>query len=678
MPTATNPLLQPWTQPYGLPPFREVQPEHFEPAFDIALREELAEVEAIADQTEPPTFANTIEVFDRCGRLLTRTARLFGNLTSSHTSPALQAVERAMAPRFAAHRNAVYMNAGLFERIDTLHARRDTLGLDGEDLALLDRIHFDFVLSGAKLPPESRGRYAAITKELAELTTRFAQNLLADEAAWVLPLNDEADLAGLSDSLRSAARNAAAQHGLGADACAITLSPSLAEPFLAFSSRRDLRETVWRARVARGAHDGEHDNRPVAACIVTLRQELAALHGHASYADYALADRMAPDTAAVQDLLRQAWEPAKAKAEEDRAALTAMARQLGEPTPIAAWDWRYLAEKVRQQQFDLDDAQLKPYFTLDNMIAAMFDCAGRLFGLRFIEQANPALYHPDVRLWEVRGRDGALVGIFLGDNFARPSKRSGAWMSMFRSQSGIAGGTLPIVVNNNNFAQASPTLLSFDDVRTLFHEFGHGLHGLLSNVRHERLSGTSVLRDFVELPSQLFENWALEPQILQRHARHWQTGEPIPQALIDKLLRARRFDQAWATIQYTGPALIDMALHSLPHGTPVDIAQFEAQQREALGVPQDIGQRHHLSHFQHLFAGGYAAGYYVYMWAEVLEADAFHAFEEAGDPFHRETAERLQRHIYSAGAKQEPAQAYRAFRGRDAAVGPMLRKRGLG
>lgn len=300
-----------------------------------------------------------------------------------------------------------------------------------------------------------------------------------------------------------------------------------------------------------------------------------------------------------------------------------------------------------------------------------------MFGLRFVEQSDPALYHPDVRLWEVRDCNQALIGIFLGDNFARPSKRSGAWMSVYRSQSGIDGGTLPIVVNNNNFAKASPTLLSFDDVKTLFHEFGHGLHGLLSQVRHERLSGTNVLRDFVELPSQLFENWALEPRLLEQHARHWQTGEPIPRNLIDKLLRARRFDQAWATIQYTGPALIDLALHSLPHGTPVDIARFEARQRELLGVPEDIGLRHHLSHFQHLFAGGYAAGYYVYMWAEVLEADAFAAFTEAGDPFDAETAQRLRRHIYSAGGRTKPAHAYRAFRGRDAQVEPMLSKRGL-
>ena len=677
MPLADNPLLREWTGPYGLPPFFEIRPEHFEPAFEVAMRDELAEVDAIASQAQPATFANTVQAFDCSARLMTRIGRVFGNLTSSHTSPELQAVERAMAPRLASHQNAIYMHPGLFARIDEVHAQRETLALDEEDLALLERIHFDFVLSGARLPPESRQRYAEITQELAQLTTRFAQNLLAEESTWLLPLQGEADLAGLPESVRSAARAAALQRGLGADAHAITLSPSLAEPFLAFSSRRDLRKKVWRARVARGAHEGEHDNRPVAARIVALRQELAALHGHASYADYALADRMARDKSAVLGLLQQAWEPAKAQAAEDRQVLTATARDLGEPTPIAAWDWRYLAEKVRQERFDLDDAELKPYFALDNMIAAMFDVAGRLFGLRFVEQPNPGLYHPDVRLWEVRRRDGGLVGVFLGDNFARASKRSGAWMSVFRSQSGMGGGTLPIVVNNNNFAKASPTLLSFDDVKTLFHEFGHGLHGLLSQVRHERLSGTSVLRDFVELPSQLFENWALEPQVLQQHARHCRTGEPIPAELIEKLLRARRFDQAWATIQYTGPALIDMALHSLPQGTAVDIAQFEAQQSEAIGIPEDIGQRHYLSHFQHLFAGGYAAGYYVYMWAEVLEADAFDAFTEAGDPFHADTAERLHRHVYSAGGKRKPADAYRAFRGRDALVTSMLRKRGL-
>ena len=411
---------------------------------------------------------------------------------------------------------------------------------------------------------------------------------------------------------------------------------------------------------------------------MALRQEQASLHGFSSYADYELVDRMAGTTDAVRNLLRQAWEPAKAHADLDRQALTEMALALGEPTPIAAWDWRYLAQKLRAQRFDLDDAQLKPYFSLDAMVAAMFDCAQRLFGLHFIEQKSTVLHHPDARLWEVRAHDGALVGLFIGDNYARSSKRSGAWMSVFRSQSGHFGGTLPIVINNNNFAKASPTLLSFDDVRTLFHEFGHGLHGLLSQVRYERLAGTQVLRDFVELPSQLFENWALDPQVLERHARHCETGEPMPVALLEKLLRSRQFDQAWSTIQYTGPALIDMALHALPNGTPVDIARFEAEQCTKLGVPPDIGLRHGLSHFQHLFASsGYAAGYYVYMWAEVLEADGFAAFTEAGDAFDAPTAERLLRTIYSSGNTQSPADAYRAFRGRDPQVEPMLHKRGL-
>ena len=675
---ASNPLLQDWTGRYGLPPFAQVRPGHFEPAFDVAMQAQLAEIDAIASNPAPPDFENTVAALDRCGRLFTRIELLFGNLTVSDTNPELQAVQREMAPRLAAHENAVYLHQGLFARIDALHARRDSLGLDEESLRLLERIHLDFVLAGAQLPQSDRARYSEITEELADLSTQFSQNLLADESGWLLRLESEADLAGLPESVRSAASGAAQQLSLPAGAHAITLSPSLAEPFLTFSARRDLREAVWRARVARGANEGKTDNRAIAARIIELRQDQAALHGHASFADYALADRMASDTAAVLDLLHRAWEPAKDKANEDRVLLTAMAQQLGEPTPIAAWDWRYLAEKVRQQQFNLDDAQLKPYFALDNMIAAMFDCAGRLFGLRFVEQAGLPLYHPDVRLWEVRNRDDALIGIFLGDNFARPSKRSGAWMSIFRSQSGFDGGTLPIVINNNNFAKASPTLLSFDDVRTLFHEFGHGLHGLLSQVRYERLAGTRVLRDFVELPSQLFENWALEPQILERHARHHRTGEAMPKVLLDKLDAARRFNQAWATVQYTGPALIDMALHSLPHGTPVDIAQFEAQQCAALGVPEDIGQRHHLSHFQHLFAGsGYAAGYYVYLWAEVLEADAFNAFTEAGDPFHAETAERLLRNVYSAGNRNAPAQAFRSFRGRDPVVEPMLVKRGL-
>ena len=676
--TPDNPLLADWLTAYGLPPFDLVRPEHFEDAFEVAMAAHRTELDAIANNPEPPTFTNTLEALDQCGRLYIRIELLFSNLTYSETSPALQAVQRTMAPRLAAHENAVYMHAALFARVDGLYSQRRQLALAPQDLRLLERVHLDFVRAGAQLTGEARQRYGAVVQELAAECTTFSQNVLADENSFLLELKTESDLAGLPEFMREATRAAAAQRSLGENSHAVTLSPSLTEPFLSFSARRDLRETVWRERSLRGAHQGATDNRPVAARIMALRQEQAQLLGYANYADYELVDRMAGNTPAVLKLLNQAWGPAKAKAQEDRVALTAMAQSLGEPTPIAAWDWRYLAEKVRAQQFDLDDAELKPYFTLDNMIAAMFDCAERLFGLRFVEQHGLALYHPDVRAWEVQRADGTAVGLFLGDNFARPTKRSGAWMSIFRSQSGHQGGTLPIVINNNNFAKASPTLLSFDDVKTLFHEFGHGLHGLLSQVRHERLAGTNVLRDYVELPSQLFENWALEREVLQRHARHFQTGEVLPAALLDKLHAARRFNQAWATLMYTGPALIDMALHSLPHGTTVDIAAFEAEQCRLLGVPPDIGLRHHLSHFQHLFAGsGYAAGYYVYMWAEVLEADAYQAFSETGNAFDVATARRLLQQIYSAGNSQEPAQAFRNFRGRDPQVQAMLRKRGL-
>lgn len=676
--TPDNPLLADWLTAYGLPPFDLVRPEQFEDAFKVAMAAQRAELDAIAANPEPATFANTLEAMDQCGRLYNRIELLFSNLTVSETSPALQAVQRTMAPRLAAHENAIYMHAALFARVDSLYRQRQQLARAAQDLRLLERVHLDFVRAGAQLSGEARQRYGAVVQELAAQCTTFSQNVLADENSFLLELKTESDLAGLPEFMREATRAAAAQRGLGENSHAVTLSPSLTEPFLSFSARRDLREAVWRERSLRGAHEGATDNRPVAARIMALRQEQAELLGYANYADYELVDRMAGKPSAVLKLLHQAWEPAKAKAQEDRAKLTAMANSLGEPTPIAAWDWRYLAEKVRAQQFDLDDAELKPYFTLDNMIAAMFDCAQRLFGLRFVEQQGLALYHPDVRAWEVQRADGTAVGLFLGDNFARPAKRSGAWMSIFRSQSGHQGGTLPIVINNNSFAKASPTLLSFEDVKTLFHEFGHGLHGLLSQVRHERLAGTSVLRDYVELPSQLFENWALEREVLQRHARHFQSGETLPDALLDKLHAARRFNQAWATLMYTGPALIDMALHSLPSGTAVDIAKFEAEQCRALGVPGDIGLRHHLSHFQHLFASsGYAAGYYVYMWAEVLEADAFQAFVETGNAFDTATAQRLLQQIYSAGNSQEPAQAFHNFRGRDPQVDAMLRKRGL-
>jgi peptidyl-dipeptidase Dcp len=671
-----NPLLQDWQTPFELPPFGQIKPEHFAPAFAAMFAEHLAEIDALVAHPAAPTFDNTVAAFDATGARLERVRLTFENLCASASSPALQAVEREMAPLLAAHDSKVSMHAGFFARLEGLRGQAGTLELAEEQRRLLQRLHTDFVRTGATLEGAARERFAAIAERLAHLQTQFAQNLLADESSYQLPLMTEADLAGLPDFMRDAARSAAQERGV--DGYVITLSRSLVEPFLTWSSRRDLREIAWRAWTGRG-ETPERDNRPLAREILALRLEQARLLGYDNFADYALADRMAGKPAAVHELLSQVWEPAKASAEVERQELAAHAATLGESTDIEPWDWYRLAEKVRAARYALDDAEVKPYFSLDAMLGAMFDCAGRLFGLQFIEQTGVPLYHPDVRLWEVR-RGESLVGIFLGDNYARPNKQGGAWMSVFRKQARNGGERIPLVVNNNNFARAGDgaTLLSFDDVRTLFHEFGHGLHGLLSNVTYGRLSGTNVPQDYVELPSQLMENWATVPEVLARHARHVRTGEPIPAELIERIQAAQTFNQGFLTVAYTSSTLIDMALHSQEDPAGIDIASFEAQERERLGVPRTVGMRHRLPHFSHIFGGShYAAGYYVYMWAEVLEAEAFSAFEEAGNAFDPTLAEKLQRYIYSAGDSRDQRSAFRAFRGRDPQAAPMLRKRAL-
>jgi peptidyl-dipeptidase Dcp len=679
MTTPPNPLLEPWTTRFGLPPFDRIRPEHFAPALDAAMRANRAEIERIGSDPAAPTFENTVAAFDASGRDYSRVTGVFHNLAAAETSPELQAVEREAMPKLAAHEAAILLDAKLFARIDALHAKRHALGLDGEQLALLERVHLDFVQAGARLAPEARERAREIAERIATLTTTFRQNVLHDEATQGLLLRDERDLAGLPDGLRDAAREAARQRG-EPDAWWIPISRSLVAPFLEASDRRDLRQRAFELWTRRGELDGEHDNRPVAREILKLRHELARLHGHRTYADYALVDRMEKTPAAVARLLERVWGPAKAKALAERDALAAFARASGATHPIEPWDWRYYAEKVRRARYAIDDAELKPYFALDRMIEAMFDCANRLFGIRFVPRPEAPTYHPDVRAYEVLDARGASIGVFLSDNFMRPSKRGGAWMSTFRQQS-RANGTTPIVVNCNNFAKApagEPTLLSADDVRTLFHEFGHGLHGMLSQVTYERLSGTNVLRDFVELPSQLFEHWGFEPEVLRAHARHAVTGEPMPEALIERLRRAHLFNQGFATVEYAACALVDMALHEVDDPASVDIAAFEKAELARIGMPREIAMRHRLPHFDHLFAGSwYAAGYYVYLWAEVLDADAYDAFVEAGDVFDPALAARLARHVYAAGGTVDPAATYRAFRGRDAAIEPMLAGRGL-
>jgi peptidyl-dipeptidase Dcp len=671
--TTSNPLLALWTGPFGMPPFDRIRPEHFTPAFAAAMEEHLAEIAAIGTDPAAPTFANTIEALQRSGRALARIGNVFGNLTASLGGEALEELDRELSPQLAQHGMKVALDPALFARVATLHARRDALGLEEDQLRLLDRTHLGFIRSGAALAPAEKARMSEISERLAVLHTAFGQNVLHDEKAWHLPLA-ETDLDGLPDFLRAGAAQAAAERGI--PGYAITLSRSLIEPFLTFSARRDLRRVAHEAWIARGTHPGAHDNRPLIPEILALRNERARLLGYSDFATFRLADSMAGSVEAAQGLLAEVWEPAKRRAAAERERLLELARAEGFNDALAPWDWRYYSEKVRRADYALDEAELKSFFEFENIQRAAFDTAGRLFGLEFLRREDIATYHPDAQAYEVRDEKGT-VGVFLADPYARTDKRSGAWMSSYRDQENLDGPVTPIIVNNNNFAKASPTLLSFDDAETLFHEFGHALHGLLSQVRYPAQSGTSVRRDFVELPSQIYEHWVSLPETLRQYALHHETGAPLPDALIERLRAAQTFNQGFATVEYAASALIDMALHSHPAPENIDIEAFEREFLAGIGMPAEIGIRHRPAHFQHLFAGGgYAAGYYSYLWSEVLDADGFEAFEETGDAFDPATAARLRR-LLSAGDTRDPMQLYVDFRGREPSTKALLRSRGL-
>jgi peptidyl-dipeptidase Dcp len=675
-----NPLLATWNTPFGLPPFESILPEHYKPAFDQALADQQAEIASIAGSEAAPTFANTIEALERSGATLKRVGGVFFNLAGSHTNEAIQAVEREMAPALAKHRNSIFMNEALYKRVAALYETRESLGLDPEQMRVLDRYHTIFVRAGAKLGPEEKKRLAAITERLATLGTQFSQNVLADEKSYQLVLETEEDLAGLPSFLREAAAQAAEERGLKGK-YVITLSRSSIEPFLQFSKRRDLREQAFKAWASRGDNNGPTDNKAIIAEMAALRVERARLLGYETFADFKLADTMAKTPDAVLKLLNDVWAPARARAEAERDDLQALAQSEGDNIAIEPWDWRFYADQVRMARHNLDEATIKPYFQLDRIIAAAFETAHRLFGLSFQELKDFPKYHPDIRAWQVIDADGAHVGIFIGDYFARSSKRSGAWMSAFRSQENLTGNVRPIIVNVMNFAKGGvgePSLLSFDDARTLFHEFGHGLHGLLSSVTYPLLAGTAVSTDFVELPSQLYEHWLSQPDILRRYATHYRTGEPIPEELLERLMAARNFNQGFATVEYLASAFVDLELHRRKDVTGLDISAFEKETLEKIGMPREIIMRHRTPHFTHVFSGdGYSSGYYSYLWSEVLDADAFTAFEETGDAFNREMAEKLKRFIYSAGNLRDPAEAYTAFRGRLPTADALLAKRGL-
>jgi peptidyl-dipeptidase Dcp len=679
-PPSLNPVLEPWTGPFEAPPFAAIKPEHFAPAFEVAIAEKRAEIVAIAANPAPATFANTIDALERSGGKLDRIASLFFNLSGADTSDAIEAIEREIAPALSRLSSEIYLNDALFRRVDALYSAAETLALQPEQARALKLYHIAFMRNGAGLASDAKARLAAIDERLATLGTQFGQNVLADEKAYMLALETPQDVAGLPESLLASAAETAAERGLPGRH-AITLSRSSIEPFLQFSTRRDLREKAFRAWAARGENDGPTDNRAVAAETIRLRAERAALLGFGSYAHFRLDNTMAKTPQAALDLLHSVWTPARAQALREADALQAIIAEEGGNFSLAPWDWRYYAEKRRKAEFDLDEGEIKPYLQLDKMIEAAFYVANRLFGLSFAERKDIPLYHSDARAWTVSDRDGKEIALFIGDYFARSSKHSGAWMSSYRDQQKLDGPVKPIIVNVMNFAKAGAgetSLLSFDDARTLFHEFGHGLHGMLSDVTYPLLSGTAVPRDFVEFPSQLYEHWLERPEILRRFAAHYRTGAAMPEALLQRLLAARRFNQGFATVEFTASALIDLDLHLQAEPGAIDVVAFEKTALEKLGMPASILMRHRTPHFQHIFAGsGYSAGYYSYLWSEILDADGFEAFEESGDLFNADLAKRLRDFVYGAGNSREPEAAYIGFRGRAPGTQALLRKRGF-
>ncbi len=668
MTNPANPLLDDWQTPFALPPFAAIEEAHFRPAFDAAMAAHRAEIEAVATDPAPPDFANTVAAMERAGQALDRVAAVFFNLCATDSTDGLMAIQREVAPTLAAHRSAILMDPRLVARLDAV----DAAGLAAEEARVLALYRRMFVKAGARLEGAARERMAAIMQRLAELGTEFGQNVLRDEQEWALFLR-EVDLAGLPDFLvAAAAREATARGREGA--YAITLARSSVEPFLTFSTRRDLRETAWRAWVSRG----NATNWPLVEETVRLRLERARLLGFDSFAALRLHDQMAKGPDRVRALLEAVWGPARRRAGEEAAALAELAAEEGAEIGIAPWDWRHFAEKLRQRRHRIAEGEVEPYLALDNVIAAAFDTAGRLFGLSFRPVEGLALHNAEARAWEVLGPGGDHVGLFIGDYFARSSKRSGAWASGFRRQQKLWQPGRPVVMNTLNIASGDPALLGWDDARTLFHEFGHALHALMSDVTHPFVSGTSVERDFVELPSQLFEHWLEEPEVLRRHARHHRTGAPMPDDLIARLKAAATFNQGFATVEYLASALVDLEMHVVEDADAFDARAFEAEVLARIGMPAAIAMRHATPHFQHVFMGeGYAAGYYSYLWADVMVADAWRAFEEAGDAFDPETAARLAREILSAGGRRDPEETYTAFRGRLPGVEALLAERGL-
>jgi len=670
----SNPLLSDWEDMFQIPPFDLIKDHHFDEAFEEAFSQIELAINKISDQSDAPTFQNTVEELERSDELMEKVASIFANLASSNSNPTLEALQRKLAPKWAKVDSDIKLNSKLFFRIDTLFKNRMNLNLSKEQLRVLELYHLSFVRSGAELKGSEQQKLKKILQRLAELGTLFTQNLLKDEREWSMNVTEK-DLLGCPQFIKDAASEAAKERGI--DGYIITLSRSLIVPFLQFSPRRDLRQKAFSAWELRGANQGKTNNLDIVQETLILRQERANLLGYNSFSDFKLETEMAGSPEKVTELLMAVWEPAKLMANRDAKILTEMMKTDGFDEKFLPSDWRYYSEKKRVAEHDLNETELKPYFQLNQMIKASFHCAKKLFNLDF-RRTDAPMYHPDVMAWEVT-RENKHIAIFIGDYFARPSKRSGAWCSRFRGQSSMDKDQRPITVNVCNFAKApegQQCLLNFDDARTLFHEFGHALHSMLSNVKYAYISGTSVARDFVELPSQLYEHWLSVPSVLEKFAIHAETNEPIPKDLLKKLLDAENYDQGFSTVEYVSSALVDLAFHNeIPTKDPM---QKQREVLDRIKMPAEITMRHATPHFAHIFSGdGYSSGYYSYMWSEVMDADAFEAFNEINDPFDSEIAHSLEKHIYSAGGSLPAEELYMNFRGSMPKVEALLKGRGF-
>lgn len=680
-PANENPLLNKWTGAFGgLPPFDQVKVEYFKPALEAAMAENLKEIDQITTDTNGATFENTIAALERTGQALDRVETIYGIWSSTMNTTDFQVIEREMAPRLAAFNDQITQNDKLFRRIEAVYNSPLKNSLTAEQQRLVWRYYTNFVRAGAKLDATAKARLSQINQQLAGLYTRFSQNLLADETDQYLVFKSEGDLAGLPQSLKDAAASAATTKKLQGS-WVITNTRSSIDPFLTYSDRRDLRERAWRMFVNRGDNGGEHDNNKIITEILQLRAERAKLLGFKTHAHWRLENTMAKTPERALELMEAVWKPAAARVKEEVADMQALAKKEGANITIEPWDYKYYAEKVRKAKYDLDQNEVKQYLQLDKLREGMFWVAGELLGFNFTPVTNVAVYHPDVRVWEVTNKEtGKHIGLWYFDPYARQGKRSGAWMNAYRSQQRLEGDITTIVSNNSNFVKGKPgepILISWDDAETLFHEFGHALHGLSSNVTYPSLSGTAVFRDYVEFPSQLLEHWLSTPQVLQKFAIHYQTGQPIPQELVNKIEKASTFNEGFATTEYLASALVDMRLH-LAGDQKIDPDAFERETLAKLGMPKEIVMRHRTPQFGHVFSSdGYSAGYYSYLWSDVLTADAYGAFVEAGGPYDTAVAKRLRDHIFSVGNTIDPAEGYKAFRGRDPKVEALMKKRGF-